>query len=161
VEAIEVLHGLKRAYEQFHSVNYSDDAIECAVYCAGRCIKGRELPGKAVDVIDEAGASAQLHQPGLPEDVKDNQKRIRFIVHRMESAIANHEFEKARFYSDEERKERENLRNLRTSHKLDESPALTVGREEIENVVSKLTGLSVEEVRGSQPTDSPSQDMAS
>jgi ATP-dependent Clp protease ATP-binding subunit ClpC len=161
VEAIEVLRGLKRAYEQFHSVNYSDDAIEYAVYCASRCIKGRELPGKAIDVIDEAGASAQLHQSELPEDVKENQKRIRFIVHRMESAIANHEFEKARFYSGEERKERENLRNLRTSYKLDESPALTVGREDIEKVVSKLTGLSVEEVRSSRPTDSRSQDMAS
>jgi ATP-dependent Clp protease ATP-binding subunit ClpC len=79
----------------------------------------------------------------------------------MESAIANHEFEKARFYSGEERKERENLRNLRTSYKLDESPALTVGREDIEKVVSKLTGLSVEEVRSSRPTDSRSQDMAS
>ena len=157
-----MLHGLKRAYEQFHSVNYSDDAIECAVYYAGRCIKGRELPGKAVDVIDEAGASAQLHQPGLPEDVKDNQKRIRFIVHRMESAIANHEFEKARFYSDEERKERENLRHLRESHKLSESPAVTVRGEDIENVVSKLTGLSVEEVRQSRPPDSSSpKDLAS
>ena len=41
----------------------------------------------------------------------------------MDSAIANHEFEKARFYSDEERKERENLRGLREQYHLDDSAA--------------------------------------
>jgi len=162
VEAMEVLRGLKNAYEQFHNVTYTDDAIKYSVYFASRCIKGRALPGKAVDVIDEAGASAQLHQAGLPEDVRENQKRIRFIVQRMESAISNQEFEKARFYSDEEKKERENLRQLRATHKLDESVALSVRREDIENVVSKLTGLSKEEVRRSRPPDSPeTQDLAS
>jgi hypothetical protein len=50
------------------------------------------------------------------------QTRIEFIVERMESAIANHEFEKARFYSDEERKERENLRELREQFNLEEPP---------------------------------------
>ncbi len=161
-EAIEVLRGLKGAYEQFHSVTYTDEALAYAVYYASTCIKQRALPGSAVDVIDEAGASAQLHQATLPDDMVEVQNRIRFIVHRMESAIQNHEFEKARFYSNEERKERENLRQLRTTHKLDQSPALTVGRENIENVVSKLTGLSVSEVRQSRAADPPSsQDLAS
>ncbi len=152
-EAIEVLRGLKSAYEQFHSVGYADDAIAYAVYYASRCIKHRELPGKAVDVIDEAGAAAQLHQAKLPDEIFEVQKRIRFIVRRMETAIANHEFERARFYSDEERKERENLAQLRKTHKLDESPALTIRREDIENVVSKLTGLPVNEIRQSRPAD--------
>jgi hypothetical protein len=49
--------------------------------------------------------------------------RIDFIVGRMERAIANHEFEKARFYSDEERKERENLRSLREQFNLEEPAA--------------------------------------
>jgi ATP-dependent Clp protease ATP-binding subunit ClpC len=74
----------------------------------------------------------------LPEEVVEAQKRIRFIVQRMESAIASHEFEKARFYSDEERKERGNLMELHEKHKLYENPALTVRPEEIERAVSKL-----------------------
>jgi Uma2 family endonuclease len=49
-------------------------------------------------------------------------KRIDFIVEGMERAIANHEFEKARFYSDEERKERENLRALREQFNFEEPP---------------------------------------
>jgi hypothetical protein len=54
-----------------------------------------------------------LLEKTLPAAMVELQKRVDFIVQRMENAIANHEFEKARFYSDEERKERETLRTLR------------------------------------------------
>jgi len=103
-------------------------------------VKNRSLPGTAVDVIDEAGATAQLQRGSLPEEVVEVQKRIRFIVQRMEASIANHEFEKARFYSQEERKERDNLKQLREKYKLDNNPAFNVGREEIERAISKLIG---------------------
>jgi ATP-dependent Clp protease ATP-binding subunit ClpC len=75
------------------------------------------------------------------------QKRIKFIAHRMDNAIANHEFEKARFYSDEERKERENLRALREKHHLDESSGGVVGREDIEDVVSRWTGVPIMSIK--------------
>jgi ATP-dependent Clp protease ATP-binding subunit ClpC len=138
--AIKVLQGLKGAYEKFHNVSYTDDAIEHAVFCANKYVRNRSLPGTAVDVIDEAGAAAQLQQGSLPEEVVEVQKRIRFIVQRMEASIANHEFEKARFYSQEERKERDNLKQLREKYKLDNNPAFNVGREEIERAIRKLIG---------------------
>jgi len=127
-DALKVLLGIKNAYEQFHGVTYTDDAITSAVYYASRCIKNGYLPGKAVDLIDEAGACAQLHPGKLPEEVIEVQKRIRFIVQRMENSIANHKFEKARFYSGEEKKECEALRQLRQTHKLDQRPGLAVTR---------------------------------
>jgi ATP-dependent Clp protease ATP-binding subunit ClpC len=65
----------------------------------------------------------------------------------MDSAIANHEFEKARFYSDEERKERETLRALRDKYHLDDSAAGIVGREDIEDVVSRWTGVPVTSIK--------------
>ena len=65
----------------------------------------------------------------------------------MENAIANHEFEKARFYSDEERKERENLRALREKYHLDESSTGVVGREDIEDVVSRWTGVPIMSIK--------------
>ena len=111
-----------------------------AVSHSNRYIPDRFLPDKAIDLIDEAGARVKLRQTSLPEEITEVQKRIKFIVHRMENAIANHEFEKARFYSDEERKERENLRALREKYHLDDSPAGIVGREDIEDVVSALDG---------------------
>lgn len=138
--AIKVLQGIKGAFEKFHNVSYADDAIEHAVLCANKYVKNRSLPGSAVDVIDAAGAAAQMQQGSLPGEVVEVQKRLRFIVHRMETSIANHEFEKARFYSQEERKERDNLKQLREKYKLDDNPSLIVRREDIDKAVSKVVG---------------------
>jgi ATP-dependent Clp protease ATP-binding subunit ClpC len=77
----------------------------------------------------------------------DVQKRIKFVVHRMENAIANHEFEKARFYSDEERKERENLRLLREKYNIDETAMGAVTRDDIEEVVARWTGVPVTSIK--------------
>ena len=142
-EAITILFGIKNRYEKFHAVTYTDEALQSAVYNSNRYIPDRFLPDKAIDLIDEAGARVKLRQTTLPEELADIQKRIKFIVHRMENAIANHEFEKARFYSDEERKERENLRALREKYQLDESSSGTVGKEDIEDVVARWTGVPV------------------
>ena len=138
--AIKVLQGIKGAYEKFHNVSYTDEAIAHAVHCAGKYIKNKSLPGTAVDIIDEAGAAAELEQGSLPEAVVEVQKRIRFIAQRMEASIANHEFEKARFYSQEERKQRDNLKQVREKYKLDDAPALNVRPQEIEKAVNKLVG---------------------
>jgi hypothetical protein len=74
----------------------------------------------AIYAGDQPKEDAQDVAP--PEKLVQIQKRIDFICERMEHAIANHEFEKARFYSDEERKERENLRLLREQFDLEEPP---------------------------------------
>src|SRR5512142_1539830 len=146
-DATRILFGIKERYEKFHAVAYTDDAIENAVHASTRFIPDRFLPDKAIDLIDEAGARVKLRQTTLPGEVADIQKSIKFIVHRMENAIANHEFEKARFYSDEERKERENLRGLREKYHLDESSTGVVNREDIEDVVSRWTGVPIASIK--------------
>ena len=146
-ESIKILFGVKDRYEKFHAVSYTDEALYAAVYHSNRYIPDRHLPDKAIDLLDEAGARVKLRQTSLPEELADIQKRIKFIVHRMENAIANHEFEKARFYSDEERKERENLRALREKYNLDESSSATVTKEDIEEVVSRWTGVPVTSIK--------------
>jgi ATP-dependent Clp protease ATP-binding subunit ClpC len=146
-EAIKILMGIKERYEKFHAVSYTDEGLVTAVYHASRYIPDRFLPDKAVDLIDEAGARVKLRQSALPEEMVDVQKRIKFVVHRMENAIAIHEFEKARFYSDEERKERENLRLLREKYNIDETAIGVVGREDIEEVVSRWTGVPVNSIK--------------
>ena len=146
-ETVKILFGIKDRYEKFHAVTYTDEAVNSAVYNSNRYIPDRYLPDKAIDLIDEAGARVKLRQTTLPEELSDIQKRIKFIVHRMENAIANHEFEKARFYSDEERKERENLRTLRGKYNLDESASGTVTKEDIEEVVARWTGVPVTSIK--------------
>jgi ATP-dependent Clp protease ATP-binding subunit ClpC len=146
-EGVKILFGIKDRYEKFHAVTYTDEALNGAVYHSNRYIPDRFLPDKAVDLIDEAGARVKLRQSSLPEEMIDVQKRIKFVVHRMENAIANHEFEKARFYSDEERKERENLRLLREKYNIDETAMGVVTREDIEEVVSRWTGVPVTSIK--------------
>jgi ATP-dependent Clp protease ATP-binding subunit ClpC len=146
-DAIKIINGIKEKYEKFHAVSYTDEAITFSVTHSSRYIPDRFLPDKAIDLIDEAGARVKLRQTSLPEELTEVQKRIKFIVHRMENAIANHEFEKARFYSDEERKERENLRTLRDKYHLDDSSAGIVTREDIEDVVSRWTGVPITAIK--------------
>ncbi len=142
-EAILVLQGIKDRYEKFHAVSYTDEAINYSVWHSTRYISDRYLPDKAIDLLDEAGARVKLRQSSLPEEVTEIQKHIKFITHRMETAIANHEFEKARFYSDEERKERDKLRHLKEKLNLDDQVSTVVTRADIEDVVSRWTGIPI------------------
>src|SRR5271157_2161553 len=146
-DAVKILFGIKERYEKFHAVTYTDDAINFSVSHSSRYIPDRFLPDKAIDLIDEAGARVKLRQTSLPEELTEVQKRIKFIVHRMENAIAAHEFEKARFYSEEERKEKENLRGLRERYKLDDASTGIVTREDIEDVVSRWTGVPIASIK--------------
>ncbi|MCU1328846.1 MAG: ATPase domain protein [Bryobacterales bacterium] len=146
-DAIKIMFGIKDRYEKFHAVGYTDEAIETSVHASNRYIPDRFLPDKAIDLIDEAGARVKLRQTTLPAELADIQKRIKFIVHRMENAIANHEFEKARFYSDEERKERENQRLLREKYNLDDSSTGIVTKEDIEDVVARWTGVPMTAIK--------------
>ncbi len=63
-DAIEILKGLKPYYEEYHKVTYTNEAIETAVQLSARYMSDRKLPDKAIDVIDETGASLML----VPED---------------------------------------------------------------------------------------------
>jgi ATP-dependent Clp protease ATP-binding subunit ClpC len=146
-DAVKILFGIKERYEKFHAVAYTDEAIETSVFASSRFIPDRFLPDKAIDLIDEAGARVKLRQTTLPTEVAEIQKRIKFIVHRMENAIANQEFEKARFYSDEERKERENLRQLRFKYNLDDTSTGVVTKDDIEDVVARWTGVPMTAIR--------------
>ena len=126
----QVLESRKQHYETYHGVTYAEDALDCAARASGT-----GLPGKALELLDAAGARVKLRQGGLPEEIRDTMTKIKSIVQRMDSAIANHEFEKARFYSDEERKERDNLRALLEEHQVEDVPAAVVTRRDLEEVI--------------------------
>ncbi|QDG53269.1 ATP-dependent Clp protease ATP-binding subunit ClpA [Persicimonas caeni] len=60
-EAVEILRGLKKYYEEYHDVEYTDEAIETAVHLAQKHIRERALPDTAIDVIDEVGSRRRVH----------------------------------------------------------------------------------------------------
>ena len=81
-ETVEILQGLRSRFERHHDVRYVDEALQAAAELASRHINDRHLPDKAIDVIDEAGASIRL----LPEAEREKVvgvERIQHIVARM------------------------------------------------------------------------------
>ena len=79
-DAIAILKGLKPYFEDYHKVRYTNDAIKTAVELSARYINDRKLPDKAIDVIDETGASQQL--------VPEARRRKTIGVKEVENAIA-------------------------------------------------------------------------
>lgn len=72
-EAIKILQGLKKNYEDFHHVVYTDEAIDEAVRASAKYISDRFLPDKAIDLIDEAGAYRELHPTQNTEQIVDKE----------------------------------------------------------------------------------------
>ncbi|WEX11733.1 ATP-dependent Clp protease ATP-binding subunit ClpA [Chelativorans sp. AA-79] len=79
-DAIEIMKGLKPYFEDFHRVKYTNEAVKAAVELSARYINDRKLPDKAIDVIDETGASQKL----LPE----SKRRKTITVKEIETTIA-------------------------------------------------------------------------
>ncbi len=157
-EAIQILFAIKGRYEAFHGVTFADDALKHAVYYSQRFMPDHHLPDKAIDVIDEAGAGATVRASAQPDEVIDCQKRLRFVVKRQKDALENQEFEKAKFYSEEEGRERENLRQLREKYHLDETSTRVVHLEDIEEVVAHWTGVPIETIRQERRQSGASHD---
>jgi ATP-dependent Clp protease ATP-binding subunit ClpA len=70
-DAIEIVKGLRPYYEEFHKLKYTDEALKAAVELSARYINDRKLPDKAIDVIDETGASQKLLPEGERKQVID------------------------------------------------------------------------------------------
>ena len=79
-DAIEIMKGLKPYFEEFHKVRYTNEAVKAAVELSARYIHDRKLPDKAIDVIDETGASQML----LPE----NKRKKTIGIKEIETTIA-------------------------------------------------------------------------
>jgi len=80
-DAVEILKGLKPYYEEYHKVKYSNDAIKTAVELSARYINDRKLPDKAIDVIDETGASQML--------VEESKRRKTITEKEIEATVAS------------------------------------------------------------------------
>jgi len=81
-ETIEILEGLKSRFESHHNINYTKEALRAAAELSERYINDRHLPDKAIDVIDEAGASVQLQPMDQRQDIVDVED-IENIVSKM------------------------------------------------------------------------------
>ncbi|MFH1845780.1 MAG: ATP-dependent Clp protease ATP-binding subunit [bacterium] len=146
-ETVKILFGLRDRYEAHHRVKFDDEALKASVWLSNRYISGRELPDKAIDVIDEAGSRARLSQNVIPPDLRNIEVRIEEVVKEKESCIQAQEFEKAASFRDEEKELKGKLNDLKKNWKDERSDHQTiVDTPLICRVISDITGIPVTEV---------------
>jgi ATP-dependent Clp protease ATP-binding subunit ClpC len=141
---IEILKGLRDRYEAHHRVTYTDDAIVAAANLADRYISDRQLPDKAIDLIDEAGSRMRIRRMTAPPDVRELDEKIADVRLRKESAIDGQDFELAASLRDEERQLQEERARREENWKAGEMDVLSeIDEEEIAEVLSVWTGIPV------------------
>ncbi|MBM3681891.1 MAG: ATP-dependent Clp protease ATP-binding subunit [Actinobacteria bacterium] len=101
--AIEILRGLRDRYESHHKVTITDSALVSAATLADRYINDRQLPDKAIDLIDEAGARLRINRMTAPPDLREFDNKIADVRKEKESAIDAQDFEKAAALRDKEK----------------------------------------------------------
>jgi ATP-dependent Clp protease ATP-binding subunit ClpC len=101
--AIEILKGLRDRYESHHKVTITDSALVSAATLADRYINDRQLPDKAIDLIDEAGARLRINRMTAPPDLREFDNKIADVRKEKESAIDAQDFEKAASLRDKEK----------------------------------------------------------
>lgn len=94
-EAIRILEGVKGKYEEHHQVTITSEAVEAAVRLSGRYINDRNLPDKAIDLIDEAAAGARLRSADMPDKLKDIMDQIKKMDLQIERSIRMEAFAQA------------------------------------------------------------------
>ncbi len=94
-QAVEILKGLRKSYEDFHNVTISDEAIEAAVTLSSRYINDRNLPDKAIDLIDEACSKNRLKEIPKPKSVYDKELQVAELNLELEMCVRHADFKSA------------------------------------------------------------------
>ena len=150
-ESIDILNGLKEKYEEHHKVLYSNDAIISCVYLSDRYINDKFLPDKAIDVMDEAGARAHMHNLEVPENILDIENQIQNIRKEKELKVSEQLFEKAAVLRDREKKLLQDLSLAQQTWQTSENNAsVELDSDNIADVVSIMTGIPISKVAESE-----------
>lgn len=148
-EAVEILEGLRDRYEAFHKAKITDEAIRSAVELSNRYITDRFLPDKAIDVIDEAAAKVRMEASSTPEGLRKKEEELARVLKEKEAAVSSQDFEKAVIYRDQAKKLTEEVDQLKKNWKGSDQEHLTVTEEDVAEVVSKWTGVPVQNLKES------------
>ncbi len=143
-DAIEILTRIKSNYEDYHAVSYSDEAIAACVKLSDRYITQRELPDKAIDVMDEAGAKVHLKEVKMPENIKELEKEAEKFKTQKLVAVDQQDYEKAGKFRDLELSKKEEI--IKTTKEWEETLRLNkkmVTYEDIAETISQTTGIPI------------------
>lgn len=146
-EAIRILEGVKGRYEEHHKVKITQEAVEAAVRLSARYINDRNLPDKAIDLIDEAAASARLKVSDMPDKQKELLEQIKKMDLQIERSIRMEAFSQAM----EIKKNQDELvkkydRMMKRRQDKEEQLSYSIGENEIAEVVAMWTKVPVQKL---------------
>lgn len=146
-ETVQILNNIRPKYEEYHSVEYSPEAVEACVKLSTRYITDRFLPDKAIDVLDEVGARVHLKNIHVPKNIIELEKQIEEIKVQKNQVVKSQKYEEAARLRDTEKKLLEELDKAK--NKWDEESKVKrypVREEDIAEVVAMMTGIPVTKV---------------
>ncbi|TAK11763.1 MAG: ATP-dependent Clp protease ATP-binding subunit [Anaerolineae bacterium] len=144
-ETIDILRGVRGAYEEHHRLNISDEALEAAARLSARYVTERFLPDKAIDLIDESASRVRMYKSPAAKQAKEVTTQLKEVRDQLRLAEDNSEEEAAMtgLQEKEETLEAE-LERLRTSWDRENSPV--VGVEDIAELIAMWTGVPVMQI---------------
>jgi ATP-dependent Clp protease ATP-binding subunit ClpC len=145
-KALEILEGVAPYYEQFHRVRISHDALAQAITLSSRYIQDRQLPDKAIDLIDEAAAATRvkLKNPGPIQKERELSQTLLDLKETKRMAVVEERFEEALKIKEEETRLTAHLEALTTEEDMSPIPAIVA--EDIARVVSRTAGIPIEDL---------------
>ncbi|MER7516450.1 AAA family ATPase [Streptomyces sp. NPDC126499] len=145
-ETVQILEGLRDAYEAHHQVRFADGALAAAAELSDRYISDRFLPDKAIDLMDQAGARVRLRSTGRSTEVVEREDRLAKLRREKDQAVAGEEFEKA---SELKRRIAEVEAELAGIEERREG-VVSVTAADIADIVSRRTGIPVAQLTTSE-----------
>ncbi len=140
-QTIEILKGIRSAYEEHHRLVISDEALEAAAHLSARYVTERFLPDKAIDLIDESSSRVRMYKSPAAKTVKELMEQLREIRRSHSLALEDGRFDDAQDLLDRENALESQLERMRTGWDRATSPVVTA--EDIAEVVSMWTGVPV------------------
>jgi ATP-dependent Clp protease ATP-binding subunit ClpC len=152
-DTIHILTNISNKYEEFHNVNYTEEAIKACVTLSERYITDRFLPDKAIDVLDEVGARVHLKNIHVPKHIEELEKRIEELKEEKNSAVKNQQYERAADLRDMETKLGRQLEQEKMQWEEEsKTKRYPVTEDDIAEVVAMMTGIPVRKVGAAEST---------
>ncbi|MCR5755682.1 MAG: ATP-dependent Clp protease ATP-binding subunit [Acetatifactor sp.] len=146
-EAIRILEGIKGKYEEHHQVKITSEAVWAAVRLSNRYINDRNLPDKAIDLIDEAAASARLKSTDMPDALKECMEQIKKMDIQIERSIRMEAFtQAAEIKRNQDQLVQKYNRMLKRREKKEEEARISIGENDIAEVVAMWTKIPVQKL---------------
>ncbi|OAI39792.1 Clp protease [bacterium SCGC AG-212-C10] len=142
-DTIAILTGLRPKYEAHHKVEIADEALAAAANLSSRYITERNLPDKAIDLIDEAASKHVIDSQELPANVREIRKRLDNLALQAEAASQKEDFEAAAKVRAELLQLQEEYGTLRQEWAAEHNVELRVTEEDIASLVGQMTGIPV------------------